>query len=199
MEPQPLPVEVPIRHRDGTLRARLPTLFDVPALVDACQDPAIPRWTLVPSPYGRDEGRNFVEFSLASWGGRSGLHLIVDAPPEHPLGGLPIVGTAGFDVDWSQEEASIGYWTVAEARRQGVTSAVLAAMTAVLLGFGIQRIQASVVVGNEASGATLRKVGYRLEGVRRQVHGGGVGRDTRLDMEYYSLLPGELTWDGGGR
>jgi RimJ/RimL family protein N-acetyltransferase len=36
------------------------TLDDVPAMTAAVQDPEIPRWTEVPSPYGEDDAREFI-------------------------------------------------------------------------------------------------------------------------------------------
>lgn len=46
MEAQPLPTELAIPYSDWPLLARLPTLDDLPAIVDACQDPEI--YSLLP-------------------------------------------------------------------------------------------------------------------------------------------------------
>lgn len=187
-----LPTELLISHKDGPLSARLPTLADVPALVNACQDPEISRWTTVPSPYGEAEGRGFVESSLSLWGRREGLEMVITAPGRHPLGHVPILGAILGGVSWERAEAVVGYWIANDARRRGVASAAVSALSRFLLDLGCRRLQASVIVGNLGSGRTLRKVGYRLEGVRRYVHAGTCGVDDRLDMEIYSLLPGEL-------
>jgi len=45
---------------DGTIALREKTEADVPALVAALQDPLIPRYTRVPSPYGEREARQFL-------------------------------------------------------------------------------------------------------------------------------------------
>jgi RimJ/RimL family protein N-acetyltransferase len=53
--PQPgdLPIEFPVEGlSDGVVRLRLMAEADVGAIVAACQDPEIPRWTRVPEPYG---------------------------------------------------------------------------------------------------------------------------------------------------
>lgn len=187
-----LPTELPISHEDGSLSARLPTLDDVPALVDACQDPEISRWTTVPTPYGEAEGQGFVESSLSLWGRREGLEMVITAPGQHPLGHVPILGAILGGVSWERAEAVVGYWIANDARRRGVASAAVSALSRFLLDLGCRRLEASVIAGNPGSGRTLRKVGYRLEGVRRSVHAGTCGVHDRLDIEIYSLLPGEL-------
>jgi hypothetical protein len=45
---------------DGDILLRPFTEDDVPAIVAACQDPEIPRWTRVPSPYTEADARAFV-------------------------------------------------------------------------------------------------------------------------------------------
>ena len=44
---------------DGDIRLRLRCDADIPAIVDACQDPEIPRYTRVPDRYGEGDAREF--------------------------------------------------------------------------------------------------------------------------------------------
>ncbi|MGH2801119.1 MAG: GNAT family N-acetyltransferase [Thermoleophilaceae bacterium] len=44
---------------DGEIALRPFIEDDVPAITAACQDPEIPRWTLVPSPYTEEDARAF--------------------------------------------------------------------------------------------------------------------------------------------
>ena len=57
MAPLPLP-DPPLS--DGTIALREKTEADIPALVAAVQDPLIPRYTRVPSPYGERQAREFL-------------------------------------------------------------------------------------------------------------------------------------------
>ena len=51
----------------------------MPALVAACKDPEIPKWTLVPSPYSEDDARLWLAAqSAARRGGRRVELAIVD-------------------------------------------------------------------------------------------------------------------------
>ena len=44
----------------------------------ACQEPAIPRWTTIPSPYERHHAAEYVAESAAKWSQQAGLRLIVE-------------------------------------------------------------------------------------------------------------------------
>src|SRR2546421_6700412 len=45
---------------DGAVALRPWRATDLVPLVDACQDPEIPRWTAVPSPYGEHDAREYL-------------------------------------------------------------------------------------------------------------------------------------------
>ena len=49
--------------RDGDLVLRPKRPADAEAITAACQDPEIPRWTFVPSPYSLEDARAFLESS----------------------------------------------------------------------------------------------------------------------------------------
>ena len=56
----PHPIEFPVEGlEDGSVRLRLRSDADLPAIVAACQDPEIPRWTRVPESYGVPEAREW--------------------------------------------------------------------------------------------------------------------------------------------
>jgi RimJ/RimL family protein N-acetyltransferase len=53
--------------RTDTIVLRPWRLEDLDDLVTELQDPEIPRWTRIPEPYGRDDGREFLERSAEGW------------------------------------------------------------------------------------------------------------------------------------
>ena len=63
---------------DITLRALRET--DIPAIVAACQDPEIPRWTSVPSPYTVEDAKPFLAIAATEAAAGEGLALAVAAP-----------------------------------------------------------------------------------------------------------------------
>ena len=151
-----------------------PTSADVDAITAACQDPEIPRWTTVPTPYSREDAEGFVRLiagwwedgSQAIWAirhddalvGTIGLHHIT----EHPAGA----------------HTELGFWMAAEARGNGfLTEAGRAVIDWGFAERGITRIQWRAVVGNDASARAARAMGFRYEGLLRQALTSPRGRD----------------------
>jgi RimJ/RimL family protein N-acetyltransferase len=102
---------------DGEITLRPWERRDVAAVAAACQDPEIPRWTVVPRNYTERHAREFIAGTAGDI--RSGRELalaIVDAD-DRLLGAL---GISNFD--WANLKAEIGYWIVREERRRGVGS-----------------------------------------------------------------------------
>jgi RimJ/RimL family protein N-acetyltransferase len=164
----------PVTLTTDRLVLSLPTATDVEAIEHACQDPEIPKWTTVPSPYTRKDAEDFVDLVSRSWAARTetvwgirhadvlvgmiGLHDIA----EHPAGG----------------HAELGFWVAEPARGKGYI--VEAAAAVVDWGFaelGLARIRWQAVAGNIPSARTARVLGFRYEGLQRQALTSPRGRD----------------------
>ncbi|MHB1615397.1 MAG: GNAT family N-acetyltransferase [Actinomycetes bacterium] len=192
----------PVELSDGRLLLRVPDVSDVPAILDACQDPEIERWTTVPSPYRRSDAESFVlRVVPEAWAqGRSAIFAVFDQPDDArvqspPSTGSPasappgLLGMVGLH-DLAAAMGELGYWVAPWARRRGV--AVGAARMACQFGFemlGLQRIEWWAEVGNTASLRVATKLGFSLEGTcrARLVHQG-----RRVDGWVAGLLPGGL-------
>ncbi len=159
---------------------------DIPALVAACQDPQIPRFTRVPYDYGEADARAWMEESERQRRTGSGLHLLVCDAKSNAL-----VGSVGLNaVDWGDLRASIGYWTAADARGRGIATRatrMLARWT--LSSLGMQRVQISADVVNTASQRVAERAGFTREGILRS-HMQRKGK--RFDAVVFSLLPVDL-------
>jgi RimJ/RimL family protein N-acetyltransferase len=166
---------------DGDVRLRPWERKDVPAITAACQDPEIPRWTVVPYHYTERHARDFVSATgedLAA--GRELALAIVDAE-DSVLGAL---GMSNFD--WRDLKAEIGYWMAPEARRRGVGARAtrLLAVWAVT-ALGLERLELLANPRNEGSQRLAERAGFTREGVLRRYrrrHG------VREDLVMYSLL-----------
>ncbi|MFT4258872.1 GNAT family N-acetyltransferase [Microbacterium sp.] len=164
----------PVTLTTERLVLRAPDETDVDAITAACQDPAIPKWTTVPSPYTREDAEGYVRLVGEWWAegtqavwcvfregelvGSIGLHRIA----EHHTGG----------------DAELGYWVAAEARGRGYL--VEAARAVIDFGFadlGLARIRWRAVVGNVPSARAARALGFRYEGLQRQALTSLRGRD----------------------
>jgi RimJ/RimL family protein N-acetyltransferase len=170
---------------DSQLTLRLPRRTDGPALIAAVQDPEIPRWTTVPSPYGQDE--------FDSWMDRAELWRAEDELRKNYLlvdGNDQLLGMVGLvRVRAEDENAELGYWMSPAARGKGLLTAALTALLRETLRAGYQRVDAEVLVGNTASQRVLERVGFTHEGVLRSIgsHGSGANQ-TRIDVHMYSVI-----------
>lgn len=151
---------VPTSLTDGAVLLRPLTPDDVPAITAHCQDPEIPRWTLVPSPYERRHAEEF----LAS--GEWALAVCLASDGDSLLGciGVP-------RVDEAAATAEVGYWIAAAARGRGLAPAALRLVTAWLVQHaGFRRVELSIFPGNSASERVAAKAGFRFEGVSASRH-----------------------------
>ena len=99
-----------------------------------------------------------------------------------------IIGTCGYyGFHWWHRRGSIGYELARLYWRQGIMTEALDA----ILGFGfreygLNRIQALVMPGNEGSERLLEKLGFRMEGALRQYENWGA--KGYVDLSVFSLL-----------
>jgi ribosomal-protein-serine acetyltransferase len=101
-----------------------------------------------------------------------------------------IVGTIGFHrVDWGNRATSLGYWLAEDAQGEGtMTMAVRALVDWAFNGWGLHRVEIRAAVGNSRSRAVAERLGFREEGLLRQVERVG-GR--YLDHVVYAVLAAE--------
>jgi RimJ/RimL family protein N-acetyltransferase len=172
---------------------------DLSAIVAACQDPEIGRWTRVPSPYGETDARAFLlERYDAIHAGRSAPFAIV-APvrAEHagcvdgdaPDAGTLLGSTALMRPAWEHARAEVGYWLTREARGRGhATRAVRLLCAWGFATLGLERITLFAATGNLASQRVAERAGFRREAVLRSYIRYG---PLRHDAAAYGLLAGE--------
>lgn len=101
---------------DGEVGLRALRPADIPALVEACRDPEIPRWTRVPSPYLREDAERFLAITATEATAGEGIALAVTAAAEDRL-----IGTIGL-MDIRADRGEIGYWIAAPERGRGVAT-----------------------------------------------------------------------------
>jgi RimJ/RimL family protein N-acetyltransferase len=166
---------------------------DVPALVDACQDADIARFTTIPSPYTAASARWLIESSAEGWRtGDAALFAVTAEGDDYAVGSMSFNG-----IDRRAGIAEVGYWTAPVARGRGWTARALRLLCE--WGFaeiGLSRIQLLADTDNTASQRVAEKVGFVREGVLRSAR---LRRDeVRVDEIMYSLLPGDLPRSASG-
>ncbi|WP_405582240.1 GNAT family N-acetyltransferase [Streptomyces sp. NBC_01190] len=162
---------------------------DADAVYAACQDPEIPRWTSVPSPYTREHAADFVGRAVVE-GWRDGT-LYNFGAFTRDTGTL--VGSIGLVrlglLATPDHQAELGYWTVREQRGKGYTAEAGRAVCGwAFSSLGVERIEWYAEAGNEGSRGVALKLGFVMEGtIRAKIVQGG----TRRDAWSGSLLPSD--------
>jgi RimJ/RimL family protein N-acetyltransferase len=106
---------------DGEIGVRPLAASDVPAIVAACQDPEIPRWTRVPSPYLREDAERFLAIAATEAAAGDGLALAVCDADDR------LIGTIGLmELDRERGYGEVGYWIAAAARGRGAAGRAVA-------------------------------------------------------------------------
>jgi RimJ/RimL family protein N-acetyltransferase len=187
------PIEFPVEGlSDGSVRLRVIAEADLPAIVAACQDPEIPRWTRVPDSYGNSDARDWLDAQRQLRDAGAELHLVVvDARDDELLGSIGLVA-----IDWKDRRGSIGYWIASEARGRGVATRAVRLLAAWAFDeLGLGRVEIKSHPDNAASHRVAERVGFTREGMLRS-HALIKGR--RRDMVVFSLLPGDMPGEGPG-
>jgi RimJ/RimL family protein N-acetyltransferase len=169
--------------RDELVALRPWTLDDVDVVTRACQDPEIPCWTMVPTPYTEADARDW-------------LRQVTDPAIEDHLA-LAMTTRDGADFVGSMSlfmvkagVGEFGYWTALEMRGRGYTTRALKLLARWAFDeLRLPRLQLGTLPGNTSSERVAEKAGFSREGVLRSYLD---QRGERRDVLMWSVLPGEL-------
>jgi RimJ/RimL family protein N-acetyltransferase len=147
--------------RDGDLLLRPKRAEDADALTAACQDPEIPRWTLVPSPYTRADAEEFIAASAAdAAAGRAASLVAVDAVDGELLGSFSVM-----ELDRAPGFGEIGYWVASGARGRGIATRAVRLLAAwAREELELSRIEILPHRDNAASRRVAEKAGFEDTG-----------------------------------
>ncbi len=169
---------------DGVTALRPWRDSDIAAIVAACQDPEIGRWTRVPTPYGENDARAYLLQRYDSiHAGSSAPFAIVEPGDGRLLGSVALMRPA-----WEHQRAEVGYWLAPEGRGQGhATRAVRLICEWGFSALSLERIELLAATGNAPSQRVAERAGFVREGVLRSYIRNG---DVRHDMVAFGLLAG---------
>ena len=137
---------------DGVIVLREPGEADVDAIVAAVQDPEIPRWTTIPSPYGPEHARSW----LAMPGEER--RLILDADGRL----LGAIGLMNVEI-----QPEIGYWLAPDARGRGAATRALVLMRDwAAAEHRVERLILRIHEDNRASQRVAERAGFVDTGER---------------------------------
>jgi RimJ/RimL family protein N-acetyltransferase len=155
------PVEQPtLSHSEVTLRPLREE--DIDAIYQACQDPTIPAFTRVPSPYDREMAEEFVRGCDISYRNHQGIVFAMEKDGN-------FAGTIGLhSINLSDHCAEVGYWVEKSHRGSGLCTAA----TKTLLEFaleimGFRRIEGLADYNNIASQRVMERAGMTRDALLR--------------------------------
>jgi len=131
----------------------------VPEVVVACQDPEIPRFTRVPSPYGEEDARSFIGEVLA--GDAPGVQrAVVDAD------GGELLGSVGVWPAHERQVGEVGYWVAEPARGRGVATRAVELIAGLAFEeLDMVRVHLLIEPENAPSTRVAEKAGFTREGL----------------------------------
>lgn len=156
---------------------------DVPALVAACQDPEIPRWTRVPADYTTSDARMYMMYRHDAIAADTMAPFAITASSEldRLLGSISLMRFS-----WPHRRGEVGYWLAREARGQGhATRAVQLICAWGFQTLGLERIELLAATGNPASQRVAERSGFTREAVLRSFL---AGRSGQQDMVAFGRL-----------
>lgn len=152
----------PVTLSDGRVVLGQPGTADLDDVVAQCRDPEFARWTMVPQPYAPADAREWVERLVPrGWAEETGTGWSVRVDGRHAGGlDLRLDGARG---------AEIGFGLAPWGRGQGVMTAA----ARLALDWAFDALDLAVVtwqaqVGNWASRRVAWRLGFQVEGTRRQ-------------------------------
>jgi RimJ/RimL family protein N-acetyltransferase len=146
---------------DGVVRLRPWTVADAPAIAACCQDPEIPRWTEVPSPYDDNDACAFIaKAEQARLAGEELSLAVTDAESGELLGAI------GMRLASTDRRADVGYWVAAPARGRGTAARAVRLLSGwAFEALDAQRAQVVAHPLNEASQRVALRAGFEREGL----------------------------------
>ena len=149
---------------------------DLDDLVPLLDEPAIARWTPMPSPFDVEAGIAYLKRSYQGRISGRRIQLAITADGGTPLGEVLL-----FGVDLGLKEAELGYLVGARHRRRGLASGALSLLSQYARStLHLSRLLLRIDPRNVASTAVARRCGYRLTGEPPILQEGPYG-PSRLD------------------
>jgi RimJ/RimL family protein N-acetyltransferase len=167
---------------------------DLSFIVAACREPVFERFTAgIPSPFGEQDGREWLAGQEPARRAGHGIELAVVAPSSgEPLGAVSLT-----DVSLLHRRAAMGYWLAERARGRGAATEAVRLLAGWAVDvLGLERLEAFVHPENVASQRVVERCGFTREGLLRG-YMLKLGRDERRDAAVYGVLAHELRRAGG--
>ncbi len=135
---------------------------DAAAVVRACRDPDIPRFTMMPAGMTDDDARAWIELGLAWWPKGVARFAVTVASSDD------CVGQVGVQFDFPMHRAEAFYWLTPDARGKGFATHALELVTRWAFdACGVARVHLVTFPENLPSQRVAERCGFAREGLLR--------------------------------
>ena len=147
---------------DGVITLRAKARTDVDALTAACQDPEIPRWTLVPVPYRREDALSWIAATELELDAGVAIDWLAVDDADRLLASIGLT-----IIDRVHGTGEIGYWVARAARGRGVaTRAVRLVRDWAASELGLTTLELVIHEHNSPSHVVAHAAGFTHAGER---------------------------------
>jgi RimJ/RimL family protein N-acetyltransferase len=182
----PAGIQLPQALHEGPVTLRPWREADLDALVAACRDPEIVRFTRVPENYDAATGHAYIRTRpRAALDGTAASLAVAADDDDRLLGSISL-----FAFSLPHRRAEVGYWIARPARGQGYATAALRAICRWACGAGgLERIELRAATSNPASQRVAERAGFQREAVLRRAWRDKAGEP--MDMVCFGRLAGD--------
>jgi ribosomal-protein-alanine N-acetyltransferase len=145
------------------------TAKDAKDLVKTLNDIDVSKWMLnIPHPYKMKDAKKWIDKYEKDRRKNVLVRYMFGIELKNRYG---IIGAVGLSkIDMFQGNANIGYWLNRNYWRQGIMQeAATCVLDYAFRKLKLRRINVDAFAGNEASNALLKKLGFKFEGMRREI------------------------------
>lgn len=153
---------------------------DASAVARSCQEPDIPRFTMMPEALTEDQAQQWVERGH-EWWPRGVARFAVTVPPSSEC-----AGQVGIQFDFAARRAEVFYWLDPRVRGRGIAvEAIDLVVKWAFRDYEIVRVQLVTHLDNARSQRVAEHCGFSREGVLRAWE---PDKDDQPDMAMWSRL-----------
>jgi RimJ/RimL family protein N-acetyltransferase len=159
---------------------------DIDPIFQACQDPTIPAFTRVPSPYERSMAEEFVRESDVAYRNHVSVSFAIEYR-ESAESAPVFAGTIGLhSLQLGDHMAEIGYWMDSTFRGKGICTEALRMLSNFSITvMGFRRLEALADHKNLASQKVMENAGFHRDALLKNR---ATRRDgNQIDMVLYSM------------
>ena len=168
---------------------RKPRMSDMNDLIEGIGNIKISKYLMtVPYPYKKEDAKWWINNTIKNWVKKEikKYNLFIELKSSKR-----VIGSISLEINYHNQIGSTGSWINEKYHKRGyITEAKIAVNNFAFNKLNLRKLETSVFTSNKASNTTQKKVGYELEGLKRE-HAICKATGKIHDENIYGLLKSE--------